>query len=119
MRCQRRCSRVAAALFAALLAATSTLTNAAEFNIVAKEYLFTPIVMSVSQDEEVTIVFSNQGMVSHSLTFPELGIEVESIQTGTSQKVQFTAEEPGTSRFYCTVPGHKEIGMVGLLTVAR
>ena len=29
----------------------------------------------------------------------------------------FTPSKPGTYEFYCTVAGHKEAGMVGILTV--
>ena len=32
--------------------------------------------------------------------------------------VTFTPTDPGTYEFYCTIPGHREAGMVGSLVVA-
>ena len=45
----------------------------------------------------------------------KLGISV-SLPPGETQKVVINAP-PGTYEFYCNVPGHKEAGMVGTLTV--
>ncbi|MCH7860368.1 MAG: multicopper oxidase domain-containing protein, partial [Proteobacteria bacterium] len=36
---------------------------------------------------------------------------------GTTASVIFTATEPGEYEFFCTIPGHKEAGMVGRLIV--
>lgn len=37
---------------------------------------------------------------------------------GKTMTVTFTPMTPGAYEFYCTVPGHREAGMVGTLTVA-
>lgn len=41
------------------------------------------------------------------------------VHTGSGEQasVTFTPTEPGTYEFYCTVPGHREAGMIGQLTV--
>jgi uncharacterized cupredoxin-like copper-binding protein len=36
---------------------------------------------------------------------------------GGRNTVEFTPSAPGEYEYYCTVPGHKEAGMVGILTV--
>lgn len=38
-------------------------------------------------------------------------------QPGTTGTLQFTPKKKGTYDFYCAVPGHKDAGMVGQLTV--
>ncbi|HWI53740.1 MAG TPA: cupredoxin domain-containing protein [Symbiobacteriaceae bacterium] len=45
---------------------------------------------------------------------PDLHVSAEAGKTGT---VTFTPTHEGTYTFYCTVPGHKEIGMSGKLVV--
>jgi uncharacterized cupredoxin-like copper-binding protein len=39
------------------------------------------------------------------------------VAMGTSNTAEFTPTKPGTYEFFCTVPGHKEAGMVGTLVV--
>ena len=38
-------------------------------------------------------------------------------EAGATNHVSFTPTKPGSYEFYCTVPGHKEAGMVGTLVV--
>jgi uncharacterized cupredoxin-like copper-binding protein len=38
-------------------------------------------------------------------------------EPGASNHLSFTPTKPGNYQFYCTVPGHKEAGMVGTLVV--
>ena len=76
--------------------------------------------LTVSKPGKVTIQFTNSSQVAHNLT----------IQQGTSGKVigatptfnggtkSLTVNlKPGTYTFYCSVPGHRQAGMQGTLTV--
>jgi uncharacterized cupredoxin-like copper-binding protein len=76
--------------------------------------------LDVSKAGKVTIKFTNSSAVPHNLT----------IQQGTSGKVigatpTFSGGskslsvnlKPGTYTFYCSVPGHRQAGMQGTLTV--
>jgi uncharacterized cupredoxin-like copper-binding protein len=38
---------------------------------------------------------------------------------GETAVLEFTPTQPGTYEFFCTVPGHKEAGMVGTLIVKQ
>lgn len=40
-----------------------------------------------------------------------------SVAAGQSSTLDFTALEPGEYEYFCSVPGHKEAGMTGLLIV--
>jgi plastocyanin len=76
--------------------------------------------LAVSKAGKVTIKFTNSSSVAHNLT----------IQQGTSGKVigatptfnggskSLTVNlKPGTYTFFCSVPGHRQAGMQGTLTV--
>lgn len=68
---------------------------------------------------KVTLVMSNPSSLSHSVAIQGNGVNAAGqvvAQGGTS-----TASanlKPGTYTFYCTVPGHREAGMLGTLTVS-
>ena len=65
----------------------------------------------------VTITLQNQAPVSHDVEISGNGVEKTSqLVSGGSASV--TADlKPGTYEYYCTVPGHKQAGMKGTLTV--
>jgi plastocyanin len=66
-----------------------------------------------------TISFENKSPVEHNLTIASSsGSVVGSTPTftGGSKTVTVTLK-PGTYKYYCTVPGHRQAGMEGILTV--
>lgn len=63
-----------------------------------------------------TIQVVNTGAMEHDFAVDEFGIH----EVLTAEPVTITIPEdaePGTYEFYCSVPGHRESGMVGTLTV--
>jgi len=90
--------------------------SAREITVVAKEFKFVPNVIHVAKGEDVSLVFKNAGALSHNLTFDGLGgLKTESIQTGATRTLRFTAAKTGDIQFYCSVTGHREAGMHGEL----
>jgi uncharacterized cupredoxin-like copper-binding protein len=69
----------------------------------------------------VTIHFTNSSPVAHNFTLqqgssgPAIGA-TPTFQGGT--KTLSVKLQPGTYTFYCSVPGHRQAGMVGTLTVS-
>ena len=65
---------------------------------------------------KATISFENESQVPHAVEIEGVsGAETKTITGGkTSVSVDL---KPGKYTFYCPVPGHKEAGMVGTLTV--
>jgi len=63
-----------------------------------------------------TIQVVNAGLGQHDFTVDALGIAEELSAEPVTITIPDDAE-PGTYEFYCSVPGHKEQGMVGTLTV--
>jgi len=73
-----------------------------------------------AQPGNVTITYDNPSPVPHSIAVATsngnvLG-QVAPFTAG-KQSVQLTDLAPGEYTFYCTVPGHREAGMEGTLTV--
>ncbi len=68
---------------------------------------------------EVTIEFENPQPIAHDVAIETFNGEVlgqtETIAEGSdSTEIEL---KPGTYKFFCTVPGHREAGMEGILTV--
>lgn len=64
-----------------------------------------------------TITVKNIGVLEHDFVVDELGIKL-ALASGESGTVTIPADAaPGTYTFYCSVPGHKESGMIGTLTI--
>jgi plastocyanin len=67
---------------------------------------------------KVTIVMTNPAPVSHDISIEGAGIDEQGEVIGKGGTSRLTADlEPGTYTFYCSVPGHREAGMQGTLTV--
>jgi nitrite reductase (NO-forming) len=65
---------------------------------------------------EITLV-NGDGM-QHDISFPDLNATSDDIsQKGTSTVLTFQVEQDGDYVYYCTVPGHRQAGMEGRLTV--
>ena len=64
-----------------------------------------------------TISLPNTGASPHNFSVDKLNISVD-LPAGETKQVTIPADTaPGDYEFYCNVPGHKEAGMVGTLTV--
>lgn len=66
-----------------------------------------------------TIEFDNPSTVGHNVEIEDSsGEDVAETDTITDGETSTTADlQPGTYTFYCGVPGHREAGMEGTLTV--
>jgi plastocyanin len=68
---------------------------------------------------KVTIDFTNPQGLAHDVAIEdESGETIGKTELITESSTSTTLDlEPGTYTFYCTVPGHREAGMEGTLTV--
>ncbi len=83
------------------------------------DFRFNPSEVEVAPGQTVTL--HNVGFAQHNLVVDEWGIETELLnndQTG-DVVIPDDAEVGSTVEFYCSVPGHKESGMVGTFTVVE
>lgn len=67
---------------------------------------------------QVTIDFKNPSPIPHNVVIEENGKELAGFEPIAEGEESETAElKPGTYTFYCSVPGHRQAGMEGTLTV--
>ena len=103
-------------------------------NVRAFEWGFEPAALLLTQDETVTIQLQNDGRVLHNFKVNDMPAEVlVSDSTGPLSAdegevfvgadggvlgiMELVPLEAGTYTFYCTIAGHRELGMEGTLTV--
>jgi uncharacterized cupredoxin-like copper-binding protein len=74
---------------------------------------------ATSKAGKVTVNFTNQSAVPHDVALEdEAGEQIAATETVAEGTDSTTAElKPGKYTFYCTVPGHRQAGMEGTLTV--
>ncbi|HEU4736873.1 MAG TPA: plastocyanin/azurin family copper-binding protein [Solirubrobacterales bacterium] len=71
-----------------------------------------------SKPGKVTIDFDNPAALEHDVAIEQDGKEIAASETISKGTTSVTADlAPGTYTFLCTVPGHAEAGMQGVLTV--
>lgn len=82
----------------------------------AVDLAFRPSRIEATATEATTIELTNTGRVLHDLSIPELGFRIVA-GPGETARGSLVVEDPGEYRFLCTVPGHAEAGMAGVLVV--
>jgi len=99
---------------AAALAAEGPSTSATALRVEAKNTAFSASTLTGSAGV-VVVWFANRDLFWHTFTVDELGVDLK-VPVGGARTVSFNAP-PGTYSYYCGVPGHREAGMQGTLTV--
>jgi nitrite reductase (NO-forming) len=72
--------------------------------------------ITIPANTEVTVTLVNKGAIAHNFNIDELNVHSGDVQPGQTKTVTINAK-PGQYQYYCNVPGHRQAGMVGTLTV--
>ncbi|MBW3633078.1 MAG: cupredoxin domain-containing protein [Chloroflexi bacterium] len=89
--------------------------GAAAITVESYDIYFEPAEFSIPADTDVTVTLPNEGVTLHNFAIDVLGIDVD-IAPGSTEETVINAPA-GVYEYYCNVPGHKQAGMVGTLTV--
>ncbi len=89
--------------------------GARTIEVSASSFEFDPGEIEVEAGEDIAIALTSDDTL-HDFTIDELDAHVSSDE-GETNEGGFTADEPGTYTFYCSVEGHRDQGMEGTLTV--
>lgn len=87
--------------------------------IKAEDIKFDTPTITAKVGQAVTVTLNNTGALDHSFIIDELNVKIENVKPGATGSTTFTPSAAGTYTFYCNVPGHKEAGMTGTLTVTE
>lgn len=79
------------------------------------DYAFEPATLEIQANTDVTIQLTNSGGTVHDLSIEELDIHAV-LNPGESTEITVNAAA-GEYEYICSQPGHKELGMVGTLSV--
>ncbi len=96
--------------------APEPVAGAETIEVRAFDFGFEPARIVVPAGEAVNIRLTNEGFFFHDLTIPELDFHINA-RSGESVVGGLAELPPGEYRVECTVPGHAEMGMVGVLVV--
>ena len=67
---------------------------------------------------QVAITLDNQAPIQHDIKLEGNGVDVKSdLVSGGTATIIAANVKPGTYEYFCTVPGHRDAGMDGTLTV--
>lgn len=67
---------------------------------------------------QVTVALENEGGIPHNVTFEGVNSDQPVVETQGNETATGTVTLPaGTVTYYCSVPGHRQAGMQGQLTV--
>lgn len=81
------------------------------------EFKYEPATISAKIGQAVKVVYTNTGKYPHNFVIDELGMKSQTIKAGETETFTFTPSKAGTFSFYCSLPNHREKGMVGTLSV--
>lgn len=76
--------------------------------------------LTVRAGDAVRLVIVNDDDMHHDIAIPDLNVHAP-LLVGREQAAELTfqAGQPGTFAYYCTVTGHREVGMEGELIVTE
>lgn len=117
-----------------LVAFLSTSWAAAPLRVEMVEFKFRPAVIRVQAGRLVTLRLVNRGHIAHQFETVALrgvpitvandqldveapGLDVVRLQPGASATVQFLPRQRGRFPIVCTIEGHREAGMEGVLVI--
>jgi glucose/arabinose dehydrogenase/uncharacterized cupredoxin-like copper-binding protein len=100
---------------AAAAPATAGATSAQDVVVDMYDMYFEPNRITIPANTDVRFVFTNRGQSSHNFSVNKQDISVDVEPGGTGETI--VNLPPGTYKFICNVPGHKQVGMNGSLIV--
>ncbi|KKR49865.1 MAG: hypothetical protein UT84_C0018G0021 [Candidatus Curtissbacteria bacterium GW2011_GWA1_40_16] len=90
---------------------------AREVVVDGSNFKFVPSSFTVAPGERIKLTFKDSDGF-HNLVFENLGVGVNAISAGAQESTEFTAPTAaGSYKFYCSVDGHREKGMEGVMIV--
>ncbi len=94
----------------------SSAQPALAITIHARDIAYDADAVTAQAGQTVNVTLVNDGTLDHSFIIDGV-LGEQKAAAGQTTTFSFTPGPAGTYEFYCAVPGHKQAGMVGTLTV--
>ncbi len=92
-----------------------------EVRVDAREFTFSPTTVRMSAGVPTRIALVNRGAVDHALVLRSAGDDRDLVhlhaRAGATDSGTFRLDRPGRYAIACTIPGHQEAGMEGVIVV--
>jgi FtsP/CotA-like multicopper oxidase with cupredoxin domain len=90
----------------------------AKVEVMLSEFKIDPAAITVPADQSIEFTVMNDGQAQHSFAIDVAGkiYATDLIDPGATATLDVPALDAGTYTAYCTVPGHKDLGMVATVT---
>lgn len=76
------------------------------------------LVVPIGKVVQIKLIDGDDDGAEHDIVIPDLKIQSGKVQRkGATAVVTFRADKAGTFTYFCSIPGHKEAGMIGRLIV--
>lgn len=93
-------------------------TKVREIIVSGTEFAFSPSTITIKKGKSVKLIFENKGVQTHDWVIEDLDIKTQRVKGSNQDTLEFQApDKEGSYNIICSVPGHKEAGMVGKLLV--
>ena len=107
-----------AAAFFFLLSACVSEPPAIEVQLTAKDIIWSQDLIEVEVGQKVRLNLANAGALDHDLVIKDLGVDIP-LAPGENAVIEVVFTEAGTFEYICSVPGHQEAGMQGVIVVGQ
>ena len=87
-------------------------------NVVTGELSFNKDKITANLGDKVRVIFtSTDTTTGHTFNIDEFDIQSSAVKNGAKDVVEFYVDKKGEFKYYCSIDGHKEKGMEGILVV--
>jgi uncharacterized cupredoxin-like copper-binding protein len=84
--------------------------------VIAEKTAFTEAGLTIEDGEVLGLFVVNKDGIGHAFDIDSLGIHVQ-LPPNSTIAVAVNPPGPGSLEFYCSLPGHRDAGMVGTISV--
>lgn len=85
-----------------------------DITVIAMDILYDVTEIRIPANTDTTITLTNEGVLEHDLVLDALDVGTSLLSPGETESIVVNAPA-GEYEYHCTVAGHKESGMVGML----
>ena len=95
--------------------ATDSAGASAPVAVALSEFAISPSDVTVPLGGSLAV--TNNGTVEHNVTITDTSVKTANLAAGATETLDVSSLEPGQYEIFCSIPGHKDSGMTGTLTV--